>query len=190
VPAPTITGRGRARSHELGRQESAALAKGLIAESCARQHIAPDQLTIHADRGPAMTSQPVALLLATLGIVPSHSRPQVSDDNPYSEAQFKTMKYHPTFPARFASIQDARAFCRGFFSWYNHEHRHDALALLTPEVVHYGRTDAILEQRRTVLEAAYAAHPERFVRKPPQPEAPPAAAWINPPRPTAPEEAH
>jgi putative transposase len=170
--------------------ESATLAQRLIEATCDKQAIPPGQLTIHADRGTAMTAKSVAMLMADLGVTRTHSRPHVSDDNPYSEAQFKTMKYHPTFPARFGSIQDARAFCRVFFPWYNQEHRHDALALLTPEVVHYGQTDAILEQRRTVLEAAYAAHPERFVRKPPKPEAPPTAAWINPPRPTAPEEAH
>jgi putative transposase len=174
----------------VAERESATLAQRLIDETCDKQGIQPGQLTIHADRGTAMTSKSVALLMADLGVTRTHSRPHVSDDNPYSEAQFKTMKYHPTFPERFGSIQDARAFCRIFFPWYNQEHRHDALALLTPEVVHYGRTEAILEQRRTVLEAAYAAHPERFVRKPPTPEAPPTAAWINPPRPTAPEEAH
>ena len=167
--------------------ESATLAQRLIEATCDKQAIEPGQLTIHADRGTAMTSKSVALLMADLGVTRTHSRPHVSDDNPYSEAQFKTMKYHPTFPERFGSIQDARAFCRVFFPWYNAEHRHDALALLTPEAVHYGRTEAILEQRRIVLEAAYAAHPERFVRKPPEPAAPPTAAWINPPPPT---EAH
>jgi putative transposase len=167
--------------------ESATLAQRLIEATCDKQAIEPGQLTIHADRGTAMTSKSVALLMADLGVTRTHSRPHVSDDNPYSEAQFKTMKYHPTFPERFGSIQDARAFCRVFFPWYNAEHRHDALALLTPEAVHYGRTEAILEQRRIVLEAAYAAHPERFVRKPPEPAAPPTAAWINPPPST---EAH
>ena len=116
----------------LARQEAAALAKVLIAESCECQHIGPDQLTIHADRGPSMTSQPVALLLATLGVVPSHSRPQVSDDNPFSEAQFKTLKYRPDFPARFGAYEDAEAFCQRFFPWYNTEHRHSALGLMTP----------------------------------------------------------
>jgi putative transposase len=167
--------------------ESATLAQRLIEATCDKQAIEPGQLTIHADRGTAMTSKSVALLMADLGVTRTHSRPHVSDDNPYSEAQFKTIKYHPTFPERFGSIQAARAFCRVFFPWYNAEHRHDALALLTPEAVHYGRTEAILEQRRIVLEAAYAAHPERFVRKPPEPAAPPTAAWINPPPST---EAH
>ena len=119
----------------------------------------------------------------------THSRPQVSDDNPYSEAQFKTLKYRPDFPARFGSIQDARAHCHLLFPWYNTEHRHDALGLLTPEAVHYGRAGAILEQRRAVLEAAYAAHPERFVRKPPEPTAPSPAAWINRPAPVLTTEA-
>ena len=150
-----------------------------------KQEIPAGQLTVHADRGTAMTAKSVALLLADLGVTRTHSRPHVSDDNPYSEAQFKTLKYHPTFPERFGSVQDARSFCQGFFPWYNTEHRHDALGLLTPEVVHYGHVDAILEQRRAVLAAAYAAHPERFVRKPPEPLAPPTAAWINPPAPSA-----
>jgi putative transposase len=166
-------------------RESATLAERLIVATCVKQAISPTQLTIHADRGTAMTSKTVALLLADLGVTRTHSRPHVSDDNPYSEAQFKTLKYHPTFPERFGSVQDARAFCQGFFPWYNTEHRHDALGLLTPEAVHYGRTDAILEHRRAVLNAAYAAHPERFVRQPPAPLAPPTAAWINPPAPAA-----
>jgi putative transposase len=126
----------------LARQEAAALAKVLIAESCERQHIGPDQLTIHADRGPSMTSQPVALLLATLGVVPSHSRPQVSDDNPFSEAQFTTLKYRPDFPARFGVYEDAEAFCQRFFPWYNTEHRHSALGLMTPHDIHHGLAQA------------------------------------------------
>jgi putative transposase len=170
--------------------ESATLAEQLIEATCAKQGVRAGQLTIHADRGTAMTSKTVALLLADLGVTRTHSRPHVSDDNPYSEAQFKTLKSHPTFPERFGSLPDARAFCRVFFPWYNTEHRHDALGLLTPEAVHYGRVDAILEQRRLVLAAAYAAHPERFVRKPPEPLAPPTAAWINPPTPAALTEAH
>jgi putative transposase len=175
----------------VAERESAILAQRLIEETCDKQGIQPEQLTIHADRGTAMTSKSVALLMADLGVTRTHSRPHVSDDNPYSEAQFKTLKYHPTFPARFGSMQDARVFCRSFFPWYNEEHRHDALALMTPAAVHYGRAAAILDQRRHVLAAAYAAHPDRFVRKPPEPAAPPTAAWINPPRPpTATEEAH
>jgi putative transposase len=170
----------------LGRQESAALAKVLIAESCERQHIAPDQLTIHADRGPSMTSQPVALLLATLGIVPSHSRPQVSDDNPFSEAQFKTLKYRPDFPARFGAYEDAETFCQRFFPWYNTEHRHSALGLMTPHDIHVGVAAAKWQQRAGILRAAYDAHPERFPRGVPVPPPLPTAAWINkPPAPPA-----
>jgi putative transposase len=165
----------------LARQERAALAKGLIAESCERQHIAPDQLIIHADRGPSMTSQPVALLLATLGVVPSHSRPQVSNDNPFSEAQFKTLKYRPDFPDRFGAYEDAEAFCQRFFPWYNTEHRHGALGLMTPYDIHYGLAAAKWEQRAAVLRAAYQAHPERFPRGVPVPPPLPTAAWINRP---------
>jgi putative transposase len=165
----------------LARQESAALAKVLIAESCQRQQIAPDQLTIHADRGPAMTSQPVALLLATLGVVPSYSRPQVSDDNPFSEAQFKTLKYRPDFPARFGAYEDAEAFCQRFFLWYNTEHRHSALGLMTPHDIHYGVAAAKWQHRAAVLRAAYDAHPERFPHGVPVPPPLPTAAWINKP---------
>jgi putative transposase len=165
----------------LARQEAAALAKVLIAESCERQHIGPDQLTIHADRGPSMTSQPVALLLATLGVVPSHSRPQVSDDNPFSEAQFKTLKYRPDFPARFGAYEDAEAFCQRFFPWYNQEHRHGALGLMTPHDIHYGLAEAKRQQRAELLRRAYHAHPERFPRGVPIPPPLPTAAWINKP---------
>jgi putative transposase len=174
----------------VAERDSATLAERLIAATCEKQEIRPGQLTVHADRGTAMTAKSVALLLADLGVTRTHSRPQVSDDNPYSEAQFKTLKYHPTFPERFGSVQDARAFCQGFFPWYNTQHRHDALGLLTPEAVHYGRAETILEQRRVVLAAAYAAHPERFVRKPPEPTAPPPAAWINRPAPVLTEAQH
>jgi putative transposase len=170
-------------------RESATLAERLITATCEKQAIVAGQLTIHADRGTAMTAKSVALLLADLGVLRTHSRPHVSDDNPYSEAQFKTLKYHPGFPARFGSVQAARAFCQGFFPWYNTAHRHDALGLLTPATVHYGHVEEILTQRRTVLAAAYAAHPERFVRKPPEPLTPPTAAWINPPPPAANTEA-
>jgi putative transposase len=167
----------------LARQESAALAKVLIAESCARQDIAADQLIIHADRGPSMTSQPVALLLATLGVVPSHSRPHVSNDNPFSEAQFKTLKYRPDFSDRFGAYEDAETFCQGFFPWYNREHRHGALGLMTPHDIHYGLAAAKWQQRAEVLHAAYAAHPERFPRGVPLPPPLPTAAWINKPAP-------
>ncbi len=165
----------------LARQEAATLAKVLIAESCERQRIGPDQLIIHADRGPSMTSQPVALLLATLGVVPSHSRPHVSDDNPFSEAQFKTLKYRPDFPARFGSYEDAETFCRRFFPWYNLEHRHGALGLMTPHDIHDGLAEAKWQQRAAVLRTAYAAHPERFPRGVPVPPPLPTAAWINKP---------
>jgi len=129
-----------------------------------------------------MTSKPVALLLADLGVTRSHSRPQVSNDNPFSEAQFKTLKYRPDFPARFGSLEDARVFCQAFFSWYNGEHRHSSIGLMTPAAVHDGRASAMRDARQRVLSAAYAAHPERFVRKPPQPPLLPHAVWINPPK--------
>jgi putative transposase len=162
-------------------RESAALAEELIAQTYDKQRIEAGQLTIHADRGSAMTSKPVAFLLADLGVTKTHSRPHTSNDNPYSEAQFKTMKYRPDFPDRFTSIEDARGFARSFFDWYNREHRHSGLALLTPEAVHYGRTRAVMTLRQSVLTAAYAAHPERFVLKQPEPPALPNAVWINPP---------
>ena len=163
-------------------RESAALAQRLIAETCARQGIGPGQLFLHADRGTSMTSKPVALLLADLGVTRSHSRPQVSNDNPFSEAQFKTLKYRPDFPVRFGSLEDARVFCQAFFSWYNGEHRHSGIGLMTPTAVHDGRASMVRDARQRVLSAAYAAHPERFVRKPPQPPRLPHAVWINPPK--------
>jgi putative transposase len=161
--------------------ESASLAKQLIAETCAKQGIDLDQLILHSDRGSAMTSKTVALLLATLGVSKSHSRPHVSNDNPYSESQFKTMKYRPDYPDRFGSIQDARAWARPFFQWYNHEHHHSGLGLLTPATVHYGQAQAVIGQRQQVLQAAYAAHPERFVRGKPKPPSLPTEVWINEP---------
>lgn len=162
-------------------RESAALAERLIADTVGKQGIEPGQLTIHADRGSSMASKPVALLLADLGIVKSHSRPHTSNDNPYSEAQFKTLKYRPDFPDRFGSIEDARSFCRCFFPWYNEEHRHSGIALYTPADVHYGRTPALERARAGVLAGAFATHPERFVRRPPTPPELPGAVWINPP---------
>jgi putative transposase len=164
--------------------ESATLAKQLIAESCSKQNIEPDQLTLHADRGSAMIAKSVAHLLADLGVTKTHSRPHVSNDNPYSESQFKTMKYRPGFPERFGSIQDARAWARPFFQWYNHEHHHSGLGLLTPVTVHYGQAQAVLDQRQIVLQAAYAAHPERFVRGEPTPLSLPTEVWINKPPPS------
>jgi putative transposase len=162
--------------------ESSALAKRLIAETCEKQNVLPEQLTLHADRGPSMKSKPVALLLADLGITKSHSRPYVSDDNPYSESQFKTLKYRPGFPNRFGSIQDARAFCREFFPWYNGEHRHSGIGLMTPEMVHYGKAELVTSQRQNVLASAFGEHPERFVRGMPMPPSLPEAAWINKPK--------
>jgi putative transposase len=163
----------------LATRESAALAEKLIADTCAKQRIGRGQLTIHADRGSSMTSKPVAFLLADLGVTQSHSRPHVSNDNPYSEAQFKTLKYRPGFPGRFPSIEAARAHCQRFFHWYNTEHRHSGLGLHTATDVHHGQAEAVREQRATVLAAACAAHPERFVRQPPQPPKIPAHSWIN-----------
>jgi putative transposase len=168
----------------VAHREQATLAERLIAESAAKQGIAAGQLTLHADRGSSMTSKPVAFLLADLGITKTHSRPHVSNDNPYSEAQFKTLKYRPDFPARFDGIEAARAFCQDFFPWYNTQHRHAGLGLLTPEAVHYGQAATVHATRRQVLHAAYATHPERFVRRLPEPPPLPTAAWINPPRPT------
>jgi putative transposase len=165
----------------VAHREAAALAERLLADTMAAQDVQPGQLTVHADRGTSMTSKPVALLLADLGVTKSHSRPHVSDDNPYSESQFKTLKHHPTFPDRFGSLEDTRSFCQRFFGWYNFEHRHSGIALLTPADVHYGRAEQIISARAAVLDGAYAAHPERFVRKPPQPPRLPEAVWINKP---------
>ena len=164
--------------------EQAALAERLLAATCAKQQITPGQLTVHADRGSSMTSKPVAFLLADLGVTKTHSRPHVSNDNPYSESQFKTMKYRPGFPARFGSIQDARAFCQQFFGWYNREHRHAGIAMMTPQAVHHGHAVQLHQARAEVLAAAYAAHPQRFMHKPPAPKPLPTAVWINPPEPT------
>lgn len=162
--------------------ESSALAEKLIAEACERQGIQPGQLTIHADRGSSMKSKPVAMLLADLGVTKTHSRPHVSNDNPYSEAQFKTLKYRPDFPERFGSQEDARGFHRDFFGWYNNEHHHTGLGLLTPADVHFGRAELRRAERAVVLETAHRAHPERFVRGTPVPPPLPTAAWINKPR--------
>ena len=168
--------------------ESGELAEALIDESCKRQGITPGQLTFHADNGSAMVSQPVAFLLASLGITKSHSRPHVSDDNPFSEAQFKTLKYRPDFPERFASLEHARTFLSDFFIWYNTQHHHVSLALLTPHDVHHGQVTERLAQRALVLNAAYAAHPERFVHRAPAPATPPETVWINPPKTPAPTQ--
>jgi putative transposase len=161
--------------------ESGQLARELIADAVACQQVPPGQLTIHADRGSSMTSNPVAELLAFLGIGRSHSRPHVSNDNPFSESQFKTLKYCPAFPERFGCIQDARAFCDRFFCYYNHEHRHCGIGYHTPASVHYGTAAEIRVRRAATLDVAYAASPSRFRHRRPKPPALPAVAWINQP---------
>lgn len=166
----------------LAPKEGASLAETLIWETCQKQGIEPGQLTLHADRGSSMTSKPVAFLLADLGVTKTHSRPHTSNDNPYSESHFKTMKYRPSFPSRFGTIEEARAFCAEFFRWYNAEHHHAGLGLLTPETVHYHRAQTVLAARQQVLTSAYQAHPERFVRREPRPQPLPQAVYINPPK--------
>jgi putative transposase len=166
----------------LARAERASLAEALLADTITKQGIARDQLTIHADRGSPMTAKPVAFLLADLGVTKSHSRPHCSNDNPYSESQFRTLKYRPDFPERFGSFEDAHAHCQRFLAWYNDEHRHSGIGFHTPADVHYGRAQLVRARRAEVLDAAYAAHPERFVRKPPVPPPLPTAAWINEPK--------
>ncbi len=165
----------------LAHRESGELAKALVAQTCAKQHIDPGQLMIHADRGAAPTSKTLAQLYADLGVSGSHSRPHVSNDNPYSEAQFKTLKYRGDYPDRFGSYEHALSHCRQFFPWYNRAHRHAGIAMLTPEVVHHGRAAAVLAARQRVLDEAYAAYPERFVNGRPTVPALPSAVWINPP---------
>jgi putative transposase len=165
----------------VAHRELSSLAQKLIEQTCEKQHIQPGKLTIHADRGPSMKSKPVAFLMADMGITKSHSRPYVSNDNPYSESQFKTLKYRPDFPERFGAIVDARLFCQTFFRWYNSEHYHSGIGFQTPENVHYGRTEHIIKERQAVLNAAYEKHPKRFKGKPPIPAAVPQAVWINKP---------
>ena len=165
----------------LAERESADLAKELTAAAYTKQQIEPGQLTIHADRGSAMIAKSMALLMSDLGVNKSHSRPHVSDDNPYSEAQFRTLKYSPGYPDRFGSLADARLWCQRFFTWYNQEHHHTSLCLLTPADVHYGRAAEKLAQRQVVLQQAYDAHPERFVNGPPTMPKLAEAVWINPP---------
>jgi putative transposase len=165
----------------LARVERAELSKRLINDTIDKQGVPRDQLTLHSDRGSPMIAQPVAHLLADLGVTKSHSRPHVSNDNPYSESQFRTFKYRPDFPDRFGSFEDARAHCGRFFTWYNDDHRHSGIAFHTPADVHYGRAEAIRELRGGVLLDAYGKHPERFVRQIPTPPALPAVAWINKP---------
>lgn len=165
----------------IAERETAALAQDLVETTYQRQGIAREQLILHADNGGPMRAKSLALLLDDLGVSASHSRPHTSDDNPFSEAQFKTLKYHPDYPDRFGSIQDARAWAHPFFDWYNHEHYHTGLNLLTPATVHFGQAQAICQQRQAVMNAAYAAHPERFSKGLPVVAAPPNEVWINPP---------
>ena len=166
----------------LAYRESAELGKKLIEQTIERQDICAGTLTVHADRGAPMTSKAVAFFLAGLGVTKTHSRPYVSNDNPYSESQFKTMKYRPEFPERFGCYQDAHRFCAEFFPWYNDEHHHSGLGYLTPYEVHYGLAQKRREQRAVVLQHAYERHPQRFVRGLPQPALLPTAAWINKPK--------
>lgn len=165
----------------LAHRESGELAAQLITETCTKQGVQPGQIVIHADNGAAPGSKTLAQLYVDLGVQPSHSRPHVSNDNPFSEAAFKTLKYHPGYPDRFGSFEDALAFCRAFFRWYNLEHRHSGIAYLSPQVVHHGHAVQVLAERQRVLDAAYVAHPERFVKGPPVVTQLPRAVWINPP---------
>ena len=166
----------------LAHAENATLAEALLADTVTKQNIERGQLTIHADRGSPMVAKPVAFLLADLGVTKSYSRPHTSNDNPFSESQFRTMKYRPQFPERFGCFEDAHAFCGRFFGWYNQEHRHSGIGFHIPADVHYGRAAVARARRALVLNAAYAQHPERFVRKPPEPPALPTAVWINEPK--------
>ena len=165
----------------VAERESGDLAKHFLEETIRKYDIPPGQLNVHGDRGRPMIAKSVALMYADLGVSKSHSRPYVSDDNPYSESQFRTLKYRPDFPDRFGCIQDARAHCQIFFPWYNDEHHHSGIGLLTPATVHFGLAEQVRAHRQTVLDAAYAAHPERFVRKPPTPLVLPSEVWINKP---------
>jgi putative transposase len=163
-------------------RENGSLAKHFIDECCQKQNIKEEQLTIHSDRGSPMKSKPVAFLMADLGITKSFSRPSVSNDNPFSEAHFKTLKYHPNFPQRFGSIEDSKVFCSSFFPWYNGQHKHSGIEYYTPEDVHYGRAEQYFELRNKTLKSAHIAHPERFVGKHPKAVLPPKEVWINPPK--------
>ncbi len=165
----------------VAEKESAELAEQLIADSAMKEAILPGMLTLHVDRGSSMRSKPVATLLADLGIAKSHSRPYISDDNPYSEAHFKTLKYQPGFPERFGSLADARAHCAPFFTWYNQEHRHSGIGMMTPETVHTGRAEEVRRLRQITLQNAFERTPNRFKNRLPQPQRLPTAAWINPP---------
>ena len=172
----------------IAERESASLAEALIAATCVRQNIQLGQLTIHADRGSSMTSKPVALLMADLGVTKTHSRPHVSNDNPFSESGFKTLKYRPDYPERFGCLADARSWAGEFFRWYNYDHHHTGIGLLTPADVHFGRAHKVLDQRQQVLYAAYQKNPERFVKGVSIPAQLPSAVWINPPKTMVPAE--
>ena len=161
--------------------ESANLFKPLFQDAVAKHSVSPGQLILHADRGPSMKAKATALMLADLGVTKSHSRPYTSNDNPFSESHFKTLKYQPQFPQRFGCIQDAKAFCRHFFRWYNRDHHHAGIGLMTPDQVHYGQADEVYAARQKTLDHAFKANPERFVKKTPQPPTKPTAVWINPP---------
>ncbi|MDQ2945938.1 MAG: IS3 family transposase [Acidobacteriota bacterium] len=165
----------------IAHRESAQLAKQLFEDTCRKQRIGGGQLTVHADRGSSMTSKSLAFLLSDLGVTKTHSRPHVSNDNPYSESQFRTLKYRPGFPDRFGSIHDARAFAVDFFQWYNEEHHHSGISLLTPSALHHGQASLVIEKRQAVLDAAYIVHPERFVKRPPRSHPAPTQVWINKP---------
>lgn len=174
---------------QIATAETTALFEPLFHETFAKHNVPPGQLTLHADRGSPMKAKATALLLSDLGVSKSHSRPHNSNDNPYSEAHFKTLKYQPGFPKNFGCIEDARAFCRGFFDWYNREHRHSGIGLMTPDQVHFGQADAVYAARQLTLDHAFRENPTRFVNKPPTPPAKPTAAWINPPQPKPGEQA-
>ena len=165
----------------IAERECSHLAEQLIAQTVARHDVERGMLTLHADRGASMRSKPVAALLVDLDIAKSHSRPYVSDDNPFSEAQFKTLKYRPQFPERFGCLEDARTHCQAFFAWYNTVHRHSGIGYMTPHSVHYGHAQALRTTRQQTLDAAFTAHPQRFKGKPPQPHTMPTEVWINPP---------
>jgi transposase InsO family protein len=163
--------------------ESATLFKPLFDDAITKHNVPPGQLTLHADRGGPMKAKATAFLLADLGVTRSHNRPHTSNDNPFSESHFKTLKYQPRFPKRFGCIEDAKSFCRGFFDWYNQDHHHSGIGLMTPDQVHYGQTDAVHTARQLILDQAFRDNPGRFVKKSPVPPNKPTATWINPPAP-------
>jgi transposase InsO family protein len=161
--------------------ENATLFKALFDDTITKHHVPPGQLTLHADRGGPMKAKATALLLADLGVTKSHSRPHTSNDNPFSESHFKTLKYQPAFPKKFGCIQDAKAFCRAFFDWYNQQHHHTGIGLMTPDQVHYGQANTVYAARQETLDQAFRDNPERFVNKAPMPPDKPTEVWINPP---------